>query len=343
MSIAGELERARHLAFADDHGAARDLLVSLMPQIVELDRDDLALEVFAQLGEIHLVRTAYDAVAESVRRIRDCVSVYQQIRAGMLPDTATQVTLDDTVVGEMIVRYTRRADFLEIGLAATSGDHSAAATGLAALIRESDLGGEPALADELLQLIARARIICATALSDDDDHVAAEPLWDAVLTVLDDRDQTVAADHLWILTGIGYGRFCVETGRVENAEPHLQRASARAERRGWHWRRPGPGSNGGSSLGPPDHPETERLVAVAYPPIAAHAIAHDVSRCWLYLGLTRMATGGLAAADECWEQAQKHWTELGNPPHPSDHSAAQLDRHLPRKIRCGSGTGGTSA
>ena len=40
------------------------------------------LEVLAQLGELYLVRTAYDGVREAVRRIRDCVAVYSSILDG---------------------------------------------------------------------------------------------------------------------------------------------------------------------------------------------------------------------------------------------------------------------
>lgn len=43
MSIPGELEHARRLAFAADEIAARDLLLSLVPQIEQEDRDDPAL------------------------------------------------------------------------------------------------------------------------------------------------------------------------------------------------------------------------------------------------------------------------------------------------------------
>ncbi|WP_207840282.1 hypothetical protein [Williamsia soli] len=316
MSVPGELERARQLAFADDHAGAQALLLSLMPQIVALDRDDLALEVFAQLGEVYLVRSAYDGVAECVRRIRDCVSAYVQIAADPFSKDAAQVTLPPDIVDEMVVRYTRRADHLEIGLAAAAGDHEAAAAGLADLIGESDTGAAPNLADEARELVMRARISCALALADDDDHVRAEPLWDAVLAVLDEREQDARSDHLWVLVGIGYGRFCVETGRLAEAEPHLRRAGARAERRGWElasarvllersaaaWSRS-------------DVVDTERLATLAYPVIAQHAIAHDVSRCWLYFGLTRMAAGALEAADECWQHAQRHWEELGRPLH----------------------------
>ncbi len=82
MSIPGELERARHLALAADETAAKELLLSLMPQIEEADRDDLMLEVLAQLGELYLVRTAYDGVREAISRIRDTLAIYSSILAG---------------------------------------------------------------------------------------------------------------------------------------------------------------------------------------------------------------------------------------------------------------------
>lgn len=66
MTIAGDLDRARHLTLAADEEAARDVLVSQLPLIEQADRDDYALEVFAQLGEIYLVRTAYEGVVESI-------------------------------------------------------------------------------------------------------------------------------------------------------------------------------------------------------------------------------------------------------------------------------------
>jgi hypothetical protein len=49
--------------------------------------------------------------------------------------------------------------------------------------------------------------------------------------------------------------------------------------------------------------------------IARYARANDVSRCWLFFGLTRMSAGGLKVADECWENAERHWRELGKPLH----------------------------
>jgi hypothetical protein len=62
-----------------------------------------------------------------------------------------------------------------------------------------------------------------------------------------------------------------------------------------------------------DHVTTERLVSEAYPVIARCARAHDVARCWLYMGLTRLASGALEAADECWQHAERHWREVGKP------------------------------
>ena len=54
---------------AADETAAKELLLSLMPQIEQADRDDLLLEVLAQLGEIYLVRTLRRRA--KARRIRD--------------------------------------------------------------------------------------------------------------------------------------------------------------------------------------------------------------------------------------------------------------------------------
>ena len=64
-----------------------------------------------------------------------------------------------------------------------------------------------------------------------------------------------------------------------------------------------------------DHVSTEQLISQAYPVIERHARAHDLARCWLYLGLTRMASGALEAADECWEHAEQQWRDLGKPLH----------------------------
>ena len=69
----GDLTRARHLALASAEEAAKDLLLSLMPRIEATGRDDLMLEVYAQLGELYLVRTAYDGVTEGLNRIRSCL------------------------------------------------------------------------------------------------------------------------------------------------------------------------------------------------------------------------------------------------------------------------------
>lgn len=52
------------LALASEETEAKELLLSLMPQIEAADRDDWMLETLAQLGELYLVRTAYDGVRE---------------------------------------------------------------------------------------------------------------------------------------------------------------------------------------------------------------------------------------------------------------------------------------
>ncbi|WP_156689153.1 hypothetical protein [Mycobacterium sp. Marseille-P9652] len=310
MSIPGELERARHLAFAADEAGARDLLLSLIPGIEREDRDDLMLEVLAQLGDIYLARGAHDGVRESVLRIRDCLATYAAIAAGAMPEAAGRVRMSDAEVAHMTCRYSRRAGFLETGLAAALGDHEGAATALAAL---DDMGSDEFgdLADEFASLRCHARVLCATALCDDDLHVRSVPLWDEVLRTLEDAR---CPDHLRVSAATAYGRFCVETGRLADAEPWLRRAEARAEANGWELARATAQlERAAGCWAANDHTTTERLVSEAYPVIARYARAHDMARCWLYQGLTRLGSGALEAADECWQHAERHWRELGKP------------------------------
>lgn len=316
VTIVGDLHRARQLALAADEDSARELLVSLLPVIEQADRDDYALEVFAQLGEIYLVRTAYDGVVESISRIRDCLAIYTAVRAGQRPDLAGQVSMSDAEVDHMICRYTRRAEFLEAGLAAARGDHDSAAAHLAALIATA--GDFPDLADEHRNLTCHTRILLAAALCDDDLYAASVPLWSEVLDVLEGYvapgTGDAETDYLFVAGALGYGRFCIESGRLDEAAPWLHRAGARAQARGWRlasaraqleqaaacW-------SGGA------YAETQDLVTEAYPVIAEHARAHDVSRSWLYFGLIRLGIGRLREADQCWEHAERHWREIERP------------------------------
>jgi hypothetical protein len=310
VSIPAELERARRLALVADEAEARDLLLSLMPLIAQEDRDDLMLEVFAQLGDIYLARAAYDGVRESIRRIRGCLAVYSSIAAGAMPEAAEQVRMSDAEITHMTRRYSRRAQFLEVVLAAALGDHEAAATALAVL-DGMDSGGFADLVDEHAYLRCWARALCATALCDDDLHARSIPLWDQVLPTIEDVN---CSDHLRVAAATAYGRFCVETGRLADAEPWLRRAEARAQANGWELAgATAQLERAAGSWAASDHVTTERLVSEAYPVIARCARAHDVGRCWLYMGLTRLASGGLEAADECWQHAERNWREVGKP------------------------------
>lgn len=298
MLIPDELDNARRLAFAGDEAGARDLLLSLIPRIEREDRDDLMLEVLAQLGEIYLDRGVNDGVRESIRRIQDCVAIY----AGMPADAD---------ITNMIRRYSRRAQFLQAGLAAAIGDHDGAAAALAALDDE----GPDDQADEHARLRIHARVLCATALCDDDLHTRSVPLWERVVGELNDYCGTgQAADHIRVVAGTGYGRFCVETGRLAEADPWLRRAEGRAQSHGWELATARAQlERAAARWAANDHAGTEQLVSEAYPVIARHARAHDIARCWLYMGLTRLGSGALEAADECWEHAERHWRELGKP------------------------------
>ena len=313
MSIAGDLERARHLAFADDEAAAKELLLALMPRV---DRDDQLLEALAQLGELYLARRAYDGVRESIRRIRDCLAIYSSIVAGTAaPELAAQAELTDAEISHLLCRYSRRAQYLETGLAAAIGDHDGAASRLADL--EAMQGQFGDLEDEFSYLRTQARVLCAAALCDDDLHVRSVPLWQQVIDAIGSPSPcSELGDRRGVTGALGYARFCIETGRLAEAEPWLRRAGARAEARDWELltaRTKLERATVSWSTG--DHVSTEALVTEAHPVIARHARADDVSRCWLYLGLTRLAAGGLQAADECWDHAERHWRELGRPLH----------------------------
>jgi tetratricopeptide (TPR) repeat protein len=316
VSIPCELERARHLALASDETTAKELLLSLMPQIEEADRDDWMLEALAQLGELYLVRTAYEGVREGALRIRECLAIYSSILAGTAaPDVVAKSSMTPVEVRHLIRRYGRRAGFLETGLAAAIGDHEAAAVALSALDDGDDEFAD--LAEEHAYLLSYARIVCAEALCDDDLHVRSVPLWDRVIQHIESSSSSSeSADNLRVLGGIGYARFCIETGRLDQAAPWLRRAEARAEARGWELATARAQlERGAASWSAGDQVGTEARMYEAYPVIAKYARANDVSRCWLFFGLTRMSAGGLKVADECWENAERHWRELGKPFH----------------------------
>ncbi|WP_194163666.1 hypothetical protein [Mycolicibacterium sp. P1-5] len=300
MSITGELQRARQLALAAQEEKAKDLLLSLMPDIERADRDDLALEVFAQLGEIYLTRTAYDGTRECLQRMTDCLAAYVDSR----PET-----------DHMVARYHLRARFLRTGLAAAAGDHEEAARELAGLCDDDAARTFPDLEPEQRHLETLAGVLCATALCDDDLHVQAAELWQNIIPIVGGLTAgTDEADQLLVAAGIAYGRFCVETGRLDEGEQWLHRAGARAQRREWelYWAR-AELETAAAKWMRGDHESTERLVGSAYPVIAEHSRAHDVARCWLYFGLTRLGVGWLKEADESWGHAETQWRELGRP------------------------------
>jgi hypothetical protein len=315
VSITGDLDRARRLAWAADEAGAKDLLLSLMPTIEAADRDDLMLEVLAQLGEIYLVRTAYDGVTEALKRIDDCLQIYREVQAGNRPDAAAKITMTGAEIDQMICRYTRRSRFLRTGLAAAHGEHEAAAAALQLLVDKPEIFDD--LTAEHTYLVTHARILCAAALCDDDLHVQSLPLWELVFDALDGPgDGTESDDSLRVLAGIGYGRFCVETGRLTEAEPWLRRAGARAQSREWHLataRTELERATAAWSAG--DRARAQDLVHGAYPVIAENARAHDVSRSWLYFGLISISVGALDDADERFSHAERHWREVEKPLH----------------------------
>ena len=164
--------------------------------------------------------------------MREIMARYSATQAGTRSDVDVQGTIASVDIDRMILRYTRRAQFLETGLAAAHGDHESAEAAL--LVLTDDTVAVEDLADEHTYLVTYAQILCAVALCDDDLHVRSVPLWEKVLDALDRPDiGSEFTDHLLVVGGTGYGRFCIETGRLSEAEPWLRRAGARAEERGW--------------------------------------------------------------------------------------------------------------
>lgn len=318
VTILADLERARRLIFAAGEEAAKDLLLSLMPQIEQADRDDWMLEVLAQLGEIYLVRTAYDGVEEGIRRIHDCLALYRSIRAGTNPEAAAKVSMTDADIDHMLCRYTRRMQFLRTGLAAAAhGDHEGAEAALLVLCDDEWGAAFPDLAEEYRFLITYAQIFCASALCDDDLHVQSVPLWEKVIDVIErPGNGSEHFDHLLVQGATGYGRFCVETGRLAEAEPWLRRAGARAEARGWKLAKARTQLERATvAWAHGDVRQTQDLAHEAYPAIAEGYRAHDVSRSWLYFGLIAMSIEMFDDAAERFGHAERHWREVEKPLH----------------------------
>ena len=219
-------------------------------------------------------------------------------------------------IRHLIRRYGRRAGFLETGL---GGRHRRPRRRRDRARRAATTAttNSPTSPSEHAYLLIYARIVCAEGLCDDDLHVRSVSLWDSVIHHLESSTAgDESADNLRVLGSLGYARFCIETGRLDQATPWLRRAEARAEARGWELATARARlERGAASWSAGDRVSTEARMYEAYPVIARYARANDVSRCWLFFGLTRMSAGGLKVADECWEHAERHWRELGKPLH----------------------------
>ena len=78
------------------------------------------------------------------------------------------------------------------------------------------------------------------------------PLWEKVIDAIDGPgDGSEFDDTLRVLGGTGYGRFCVETGRLAEANLAAARGCPRAKPADGTWQRPEPNWNGRRRRGRP--------------------------------------------------------------------------------------------
>ena len=167
-------------------------------------------------------------------------------------------------------------------------------------------------------LITYAQILCATALCDDDLHVQSVPLWEKVIEAID-RSTGDAARPTTICWSSAPRPMADSASKRDAGRSRTLAAACRSACRGARMaighrqnaagaRQRRPGWSG-------DPAETQRLVHQAYPAIAEGYRAHDVSRCWLYLGFIAIAVGELEDADERFGHAERHWREVEKPLH----------------------------
>ena len=267
------------------------------------------LEVLAQLGEIYLARGANDGVRESIRRIHDCLAIYARMPAA------------DAEIAHLICRYSRRAQFLRTGSGRGRGRSRRRRGGAGGVGDEdpdadfADLADEHALpahprAGPVRDRAVRRRPACAFA-----SVVGAG----ARCREIDDYRGTAASSPTisWSPRPPRTAGSASRPGGCPRPSPGCVAPGPGRRQNGWELATAtnAIGARRGAAGRWATTPSTEQLVSQAYPVIARYARAHDVARCWLYLGLTRLASGALEAADECWEHAERHWRELGKPLH----------------------------
>ena len=179
---------------------------------------------------------------------------------------------------------------------------------------------------------------CATALCDDDLHVRSVPLWEQVIDAIEGIRPTAASSTTSCssLGATGYGRFCVETGRLAGGRAVASACRRPRRRRGdGNWQRRERNWSGRRRAGPAgDRAESQRLVHEAYPAIAEGlSSARRVEVLAVFrpdqpvdrgAGRRRRALRACRAALAGGREAAAH------PPY---SVAAQLGRHLSRRFR----------
>jgi hypothetical protein len=227
VTIDSDLRRARRLVFAADEIAAKELLLSLGEHIEEFDRDDLLLEVYAQFGELYLVRTAYDGVEVCLQRMTDCLAIYQSIRAGSNPELAARVTMSDADVdmgphpsgaiatGVDSVNWRAVPPGIFDAAERTVGWRIEAADGFAKAVVHVELSGQ-GLASGIEVRLRSGGIGGLGVL--DADGVAAFPLVDGQQQPV---TESAAWDHDWRSTAVTVGADVRESQQTR-ADPRLR-------------------------------------------------------------------------------------------------------------------------
>ena len=186
VTILGDLERARRLTFAADEIAAKESAAVARCRRSRRPTGTICCWRSTRSS----ARSIWSAPRTTASRSASAASAtaWPSIgRSGPAPSPklAAQVTMSDADIDHMICRYSRRAQFLRTGLAAARTVTTKLRRPALLVLTDDTDAAYPDLAAEHGFLVTYARILCATALCDDDLHVRSVPLWEKVIDAID--------------------------------------------------------------------------------------------------------------------------------------------------------------